>query len=133
MGRVIWQTRPKVVLLENVSKAAILEAKKDLGVLGYETVVRKVSAKDCGAPHLRNRWWVCAHTYNKGKFQRAINAEVAKLPKLCKGVWSRSAYCKAVQFSDGFPRKLDGLKQFGNSVIPQIPEAFGRAIMEQEL
>ena len=33
---------------------------------------------------------------------------------------------------DGFPGRVDGVKQLGNAVVPQIPELIGRAIIERE-
>ena len=52
--------------------------------------------------------------------------------------WTRSWIEVATEFcgmDDGLPRKLDRnkrLKALGNSVVPQIPEIIGRAIMEAE-
>jgi len=34
--------------------------------------------------------------------------------------------------ADGIPNRLDRLKQLGNSLVPQIPEMIGYAILEQE-
>lgn len=34
--------------------------------------------------------------------------------------------------ADGIPNRLDRLKQLGNSLVPQIPEIIGYAILEQE-
>jgi hypothetical protein len=33
---------------------------------------------------------------------------------------------------DGFPGRVDQLKQLGNAVVPQIPELLGSAILEWE-
>lgn len=40
---------------------------------------------------------------------------------------SEPPLCRA---NDGLPRRLDRLRRLGNAVVPQIPEAIGRAIME---
>jgi DNA (cytosine-5)-methyltransferase 1 len=34
--------------------------------------------------------------------------------------------------ANGIPGRVDRLKQLGNSVVPQIPEIIGRAIMESD-
>ncbi len=34
--------------------------------------------------------------------------------------------------ADGIPRRMDQLRCFGNAIVPQIPEALGRCILEWE-
>jgi site-specific DNA-cytosine methylase len=34
--------------------------------------------------------------------------------------------------ADGIPNRMDRLKQLGNSLVPQIPEMIGYAILQQE-
>lgn len=42
---------------------------------------------------------------------------------------AESSICRV---ADGVPRRAHRLKQLGNAVVPQIPEAIGQAIMEQD-
>jgi len=44
------------------------------------------------------------------------NGKATPKPKFCRDI-------------DGVPNKSHRLKQLGNAVVPQIPEAIGRAIM----
>ena len=129
MARVIWQFMPKYVIAENVSEKAINKSKSDLELLGYYCEVRNITAAQCGADHKRSRWWLVAHTDNQSELHSTINAEVAKLPELCKGIWDGKNYAGAIRVSDGVSNRMDRLKQLGNAVIPQIPEALGKAIM----
>lgn len=132
--RLVKVNGPHIAIFENVQEKPIRKAESDLRGLGYRTTVRNISAHDCGAPHGRSRWWVVAHPYDESEFQRAINAEVAKLPKLCASLWSAEAYRQAIRISDGVPPGLDeaGRVALGNSLLPQIPEAIGKAIKEME-
>lgn len=125
---------PKVAIFENVQEKPIRKAESDLRDFGYRTTVRNISAHDCGAPHGRSRWWVVAHPYNEGEFQRAIDAEVAKLPKLCASLWGAEAYREAIRIPDGVSSGLDeaGRLALGNSLLPQIPEAIGMAIKSMD-
>ena len=128
MARIIWQLRPKWVIAENVLPAPIEQAKKDLELLGYKCETRNIGADDCGADHKRDRWWLVAHADNKSEFSSALDAEVAKLPKLCESVWSGENYARTVRVSNGLPNRMDRFRMLGNAVLPQIPEAIGRAI-----
>lgn len=128
MRRIIQIYKPTWVVAENVLPAPITTAQDDLKSLGYQCEQRSISADECGADHKRNRWWLCAYSNNKSEFSSALNAEVAKLPKLCKGVWAAENYARAVRVSDGLPNRVDRLRLLGNTVIPQIPQAIGNAI-----
>lgn len=130
MRRIVALCGPAIVIGENVSECAIRAAAADLASLGYTITTRRISGADCGAPHRRNRWWMVAHPYDEGEFRRALDAEVARLPALCRRLWTAPAYAEAVRVSDGIPAGLDEdrLIALGNAVIPAIPEAIGRAV-----
>jgi DNA (cytosine-5)-methyltransferase 1 len=112
-----------------VQEAAISNAARDLAGLGYRTDYRCISGADAGAHHQRDRWWLVAHPYDEGEFRRALNAEVAELQTLCRGVWGPANYARAIRVPDGLPDRMDRLARLGNAVIPMIPNEIGRAIM----
>lgn len=131
MERVVALCRPKIVIGENVSERAISHAGERLARLGYNVATRRISGADCGAWHQRDRWWLVAHPYDEGEFRRTLDAEVARLPALCAGLWSAPAYADAVRVPDGVPSRMDEarLMALGNAVIPAIPQAIGRALV----
>lgn len=130
MERVVSLCAPKIVIGENVSERAISRAGDRLAGLGYTITTRRISGADCRAPHRRDRWWLVAHPYDAGEFHRALDAEVAELPSLCAGLWTAQTYSRAIRVPNGLPTGLDQarLTALGNAVIPQIPEAIGRAV-----
>lgn len=134
MIRVVRGSKPKLVIAENVQLGAIRSAEADLRADGYSVTIRNISAHDCGAPHGRSRWWAVAHPYDESEFQCALDAEVAKLPELCAGLWSAEAYADAIRIPHGFPTGVDEPARIalGNTVLPQIPEAIGRTIRVME-
>lgn len=129
MYRVIKASEPTYVIAENVSEHAINIAAEQLAGLGYTVTVRNISGDDCGAPHVRSRWWAIAHPHQEGEFQRALDAEVAKLPELCAGIWSAETYARALRVSDGVSHRVHRVEALGNAVIPQIPQVIGAAIL----
>lgn len=130
MERVVALCAPKIVIGENVSERAISHAGDRLAGLGYTITTRRISGADCGAWHRRDRWWLVAHPYDQGQLRRALDAEVARLPQVCAGLWSPAAYARAIRVPDGVPCGLDErrLTALGNAVLPQIPEVIGRAV-----
>lgn len=130
MLRVISGARPRVVIAENVQEEAIAFAAKCLNGLGYPTYYRRISGADAGADHQRSRWWVVAHADAEGELRCAIDAEVAELPTLCAGLWGPGNYGRAIRVLDGSPDRMDRIGAIGNAVLPQIPEALGRAILK---
>lgn len=134
MFRVIKEVKPDVVIAENVVQRAINKAQRDLKGLGcYDTASFKISAKDCGAPHRRNRWWLVAHTNVHSKFSSAVNAKAQELQKLCDGVWSAENLARALGVSDGVSNRMDRLKCLGNAVVPFIPQMLGQVIHDEHL
>lgn len=128
MLRVVAELRPVYVVAENVSEAAISHAARCLRDLGYRTYHRRISADDAGADHTRDRWWVVAHPHDEGELRRAVDAEVAELPTLCRGLWGHANYARAVRVPHGVSDRVDRTVALGNAVLPAIPQALGKAI-----
>ena len=130
-GRVIWQINPRFVIAENVNPKAFPEwFVGGLRALGYAVYAKCISAADAGAPHRRNRWWLCAYPNDDGELPSAIDAEASELQGVCEGIWGAENYARAVGVSDGLPHRAHRIKCLGNTVMPQIPQALGRAILE---
>lgn len=129
MRRIIRLTKPRYVIAENVQEAAVAHAARDLDGFGYATYYRRISGSDLGADHQRDRWWVVAYPNSQSQLRSAIDAEVAELPALCRGLWGAENYARAIRVPDGLPDRVDSPAPIGNAVFPQIPEAIGRAIM----
>jgi len=133
MLRVIAETKPKLVFAENVQKAAIADAARDLTGFGYATHYCRIGADEAGADHQRNRWWAIAYTDAESELYRAVHAEVAKLPALCRGLWGPANYARAIRVSVGVPDRVERIEALGNAVLPHIPELLGRAwLVSQE-
>ena len=131
MLRVISEIRPRYVIAENVQQEAVAVAARNLRSLGYGAHPQRISASCAGADHQRDRWWVCAYPYEESELLCAINAKVAELPPLCGSLWGARNYARAVRVLDGPADRMDRIGSIGNAVLPQIPEALGRAIMSQ--
>jgi len=132
MLRVIDDVRPRIVIAENVQESPIRRAKKEVCDLGYGAFYRRIGAHEGGAGHQRNRWWLCAYTDDKSQLHCALNAKMALLPEICKGVWGWQSYARTIRVAHGIPDRVHRLKGLGNAVVPQIPELIGRAILEAE-
>lgn len=131
MQRVVAAVQPKIVIAENVSKAPIERAASFFRSMGLSCNARRISAHDIGADHLRDRWWAIAHPYEDRELHRALDAEMAVLLALRGHLWGAQPFRAAVRTSDGLSNRVDrrGVKALGNAVLPQIPEAIGRALL----
>ena len=130
--RIVDELEPECAVFENVDEEAITNAARDLARRGYVTDVRRIGAHDAGADHTRDRWWACAYADPQGELRRAIDAEVALLPAVCRGIWGAKNYGRAIRVPDGLSDRVDdaaAIGALGNAVLPQIPEALGRAIL----
>ena len=132
MFRVISEVRPPWVIAENVNKDAQGLALYELERIGYAGIRKRIGAHDAGAPHPRDRWWVCAYTDHQSKLHSTFNAEVAKLPEVCSRVWGWPYFAAAVRVPDGLPHRVDRIKALGNAVVPQVVERIGEAILTIE-
>jgi DNA (cytosine-5)-methyltransferase 1 len=132
MLRIIRLNRPGVVIAENVSEEAISNAAKHLNGDGYSTHCSRISGVDAGADHQRDRWWAVAYADAESELRGAVDAEVAKLSEVCRGLWGPENYARAIRVSYGLPHRVDErrrIEALGNTVFPFIPEAIGRAVL----
>jgi DNA (cytosine-5)-methyltransferase 1 len=143
--RLVGELSPRFVIMENVT--ALLSGPSeqrggwfgtvlgDLAQLGYDAEWESIPASTLGAPHRRARVWLTAYPDKDRRGGASF-----RLPPLRQFV-SRAK--KAPWFSvapepvifgvdDGIPHGLGQRSAYGNTVVPQIPEIIGRAIMEAE-
>jgi DNA (cytosine-5)-methyltransferase 1 len=129
LDRLVTELRPAYAIAENVAGLPIRRAARRFEALGYRVVVKRVGAHDAGADHTRDRWWAVAYANHEGELHCSIDAEVAKLPEVCRGLWGPDNYARAIRVPHGVSNRVDRFKSLGNTVAPFIPEAFGRAIL----
>jgi DNA (cytosine-5)-methyltransferase 1 len=150
MFRLVADVRPRWVIAENVSalrSKGLTLVLQDFSSLGYSVEWHCLPASAIGAPHQRDRIWIVAHPicqFFRGSIQRQKSSKESSSKKGWGEVWSESiADCEtqrsksiwAVEpnvgrVAHGIPKRVDRLKQLGNSVVPQIPELIGNAILE---
>lgn len=118
MLRVTREIEPRVVFAENVSEKAILQAQNDLLELGYNSKYIKLSAKDIGADHERERFWLLAYTDYYSQLCRTFNAKVELVQELRNSVWE--TFPEELRVFDGVARRMDRLKALGNGQVPLV-------------
>lgn len=65
MHRIISELKPRIVIIENVANAITVggtEVVGSLATLGYNCEWSVISAAQCGAPHMRKRWFCVGYT-----------------------------------------------------------------------
>jgi DNA (cytosine-5)-methyltransferase 1 len=140
-ARIIGEIRPRYVIVENV--AALLgrglgDVLGDLAALGYDAEWHCIPASAVGAPHRRDRVWIVGHPMQSGLSERtAIRGRPGEATtglswdvSSVSGQWDVEPDVGRV--AHGVPARVDRLKALGNTVVPQIAEIIGRAIMKME-
>ena len=149
--RIICELRPRYVFVENVPGLltnGMGRVLGDLADIGYDAEWEVLSAADVGAPHLRKRVFIVAHTQivqcngrndnsricqqggTVSKFgNRSRTKDVADAQRERENWWTTEPDVGRV--ANGVPQRVDRLKGLGNAVVPQCAEQIGRRIMEQ--
>lgn len=139
--RLIKETRPKYAIIENVSalrSRGLDRVLRSLSEVGYDAEWYCVPASAVGAPHQRDRVWIiaypeCLRPSGSGRYLESVYPTPDAFREA-------SGLVDAVQGKplpyvcgrhDGVPYQLDRVKQLGNSVVPQIPEQIGYAILRK--
>ena len=141
MLRIIGECLPSYAIFENVSGLLTGEGGRwfakflyDLAEIGYSAEWHSIPAAYIGAPHIRDRVWIVAYP-NTQKNRICSIGEILSKGKVSggdfQGEWG-GTLPRVSRVDDGLPKRLDRLARLGNSVVPQIPELIGRAIIECE-
>jgi DNA (cytosine-5)-methyltransferase 1 len=116
MRRIVADVAPKYIFAENVSRIAIDQAANDCESMGYKTKAISFSAKDLGADHIRERFWLLAYANDNGELSGEINAKTRWLQSLDNNIWED--YPKSLRMADGMAYRMDRLKAIGNGQVP---------------
>jgi len=145
MLRIIGECLPRYAIFENVTGLITGEQGRwfaqflyDLAQIGFDAEWHCISASEIGANHHRDRVWIIA--YPNGKRCERFAKIAHHLKQQVEFVRSVTANNGGFDLSeppllgknDGIPRRLDRIRRLGNAVVPQIPEAIGRAIINYE-
>lgn len=148
IARLIGELRPAFAIMENSPNllngengAWFGRVLGDLAEVGFDAEWEVVGAGATGAPHKRERVWILAYPASFGQSkQRGCFHKVRATPEAYREADSlvrhvqRSSLPYVCERHDGVPPQLvrDGLKAFGNAVVPQIPELIGHAILSSQ-
>lgn len=128
MRRIVADVAPTYVFAENVSRVAIDQAANDCESMGYKTRAISLSAKDLGADHIRERFWLLAYSNHDSELLRSVNAETRWMQKLGYGIWEGDA--RSTRVSDGMASRMDRIKATGNGQIPIVAATAWRILSE---
>lgn len=132
MVRLVSEIRPRYVIVENVPNLLAGDRGSwfgkvlgDLAEIGYDAEWNCIPASYVGSPQLRDRVWLVAYP-DEGKkrtrrFEWVSSSKRENRPRLVLPRRSRN--------SDGIPDWMDRVGACGNSVVPQIPEMIGYALL----
>ena len=84
--RLVKEIKPSFIFLENVPAIrtrGLLEVAQSLTDLRYDCRWTRVSAREVGAPHLRQRWFLLAHANSK-----RLEGRDSKVLSECSGEWA---------------------------------------------
>jgi len=147
-ARIIREIRPEYIVFENspnIVNAGLEYVLCDLAEMGYDAEWRSFYASEFGYPHYRERVYGISYPISKrwvgygeqgGIIHKIIPSK--EYGKTCLSLplkrFNEQSDFGSVQFSDGFSKGLfkQGLKAFGNSIIPAIAYEIFKAIQEHE-
>ncbi len=148
-ARLIGEVQPKFAIFENVTNLLNGESGRwfkrvlwDISQVGYDAEWHCIPASSVGLPHKRDRVWIIAYpneTGLPGLFKPNSNAiqEFRNQGQPFNGAnmydnMGVSCIPENIRMDDGLPNRVHRAKCLGNSLVPQIPELIGNAILEHE-
>ena len=129
MRRIVADVAPTYVFAENVSRIAIDNAANDCESMGYKTKAISLSAKDLGADHIRERFWLLAYSDNDGELLQPVNAETRWMQELGHSVWESDSGSTGVP--DWMASRMDRIKATGNGQVPIVAATAWRILNDK--
>lgn len=147
MLRIIGEVNPKYVFIENspmLRKRGGMYVVRGLAELGYDAQWGIVSAKDCGAPHTRKRFW-CVASNTAGFRRRTAPREAKSALGKEDEIWSGEEFDSILAFEKsqcavasedermgyGIPRWMERLTAIGNAQVPQVARIAWHTLSQQ--
>ncbi|MGB3222504.1 MAG: DNA (cytosine-5-)-methyltransferase [Desulforhopalus sp.] len=146
--RIIRIFKPKAAIIENVTGLLTGDGGGwfgtvlcDLAQIGFSAQWHCIPASAVGACHNRERVWIVAYPNGSSLENMDISQSILSYPKeSCRRQFARAidaaipadAYVKMRGDFNDVSGEMERIKQYGNTVVPQIPEIIGRAIMQLE-
>ena len=116
MKSFVAESNAPIVFGENVVLRAITHAQKDLQNLGYRVSICRLSCKDLGADHQRNRFWLLA-VKDEEKFE-LLSKHILSLPKIHARCWTVNA--NEITYPVKVDIKRNQLRGVGNAQAPLV-------------
>jgi DNA (cytosine-5)-methyltransferase 1 len=148
MLRLVQELRPRWVVAENVSAIRYRgydRVASDLEAAGYSCRPIMVAALHVGATQERKRAWIVANANDAGLQgtkrpgqspapRKEWQASCSEPLRSACGRWPPGprAVADIPRMDDGPADRVHRLKALGNTIVPQIPEIIGRAIMKAD-
>lgn len=148
MRDAIAKVRPAWVIGENVPGIAnmvLADILAELEGLGFQCQSFLIPACAVGAPHIRERVWIVAHSrcgeqseqrYTEQVFAKWHRAEESANQAGGSGLYAgRRAWASdagVLRMADGIPDRVDRLQGLGNAIVPQVALPFFDAIAALE-
>jgi DNA (cytosine-5)-methyltransferase 1 len=149
IARLVGELRPRYVVVENVANLLVGPSDRpgawfgrvlgDLADLGYDAEWHRIPASAVGAHFIGERVWIVASPAPASR----LRWERGWPSPLGADQWRRDEFERLVRLSigngvpagslgrlsDGISRRVDHLRSYGNTVVPQVVELVGHAIL----
>jgi DNA (cytosine-5)-methyltransferase 1 len=158
-ARLVGELQPRYVLVENVAallSRGLGNVLGDLAALGFDAEWHCIPAAAVGAYHGRDRLWIIGYANGNSQSGRALYAKASGCAALMADpeCWlgplgrylaragrageldARTPWDSTPEDQPDFlgvdarlPARMDRLRALGNSIVPQVAEVIGRAVM----
>lgn len=136
MARIIREVQPRHVFVENspvLTSRGLGVVLGDLATMGFDARWGVISAANAGAPHLRERIWIVAHSqcaerwpqheaHNGLEGEKRVPQREESSGWLGECAWWRAAP-DVSRVADGVAHRMDRHKGAGNGQVPRVAAA----------